>query len=466
MDVKRADGSKERTVLIGMIVDKTVLGAIASKWTPGMFSSRWGNLIAGWCVSYYTRYRKVPGKNIQTLFDEWANAGGRDKETVDMAERFLSSISGEYSELRKTLNAEYVIDIASTYFGLVQLRELSDMINSAIETGDLTSAEEMVNAFCKVKIGGADGVDVFNDAEAMRKAFDAKSKSIIEYKHGLGIFYGSSLERDGLIAFMGPEKRGKTWQLIDMAWTAVMQGLRVAFFEVGDMSQNQIMMRLLVRAAKHPTKPRTVRWPKTLVLEEGEKTAIVEHEDIVFSTGLDFDKAYKACQRIVKKRFKTGDKDLLKLSVHPNSSISVHGVRTVLDFWARQDWIPDVVVIDYADILAPVTGIVDSRDQINATWKGLRALSQSMHCLVVTATQAKATSYTVETIGKQEFAEDKRKLAHATGIIGLNQIPKEKDLGILRQNWVVLREEEFSEQQCCHVAQCLSLGRPAVISVM
>ena len=56
-------------------------------------------------------------------------------------------------------------------------------------------------------------------------------------------------------------------------------------------------------------------------------------------------------------------------------------------------------------------------NQINTTWKQLRALSQDRHCLVVTATQANAGSYTREApMDRRSFSEDKRKLAHATGI--------------------------------------------------
>jgi hypothetical protein len=58
------------------------------------------------------------------------------------------------------------------------------------------------------------------------------------------------------------------------------------------------------------------------------------------------------------------------------------------------------------------------------------------------------------------FSENKAKMAHVTGMIGLNQTPQEKRDGIMRLNWVVLREYEFDTDRCLFVAQCLPLARP------
>jgi hypothetical protein len=82
---------------------------------------------------------------------------------------------------------------------------------------------------------------------------------------------------------------------------------------------------------------------------------------------------------------------------------------------------------------------------------------------LVTATQADAASYERQVMTKSNFSEDKRKLAHVTGMIGLNQTKEEQEKGIMRLNWIVRREAEFSEFACLNVAGCLALGRPYVL---
>jgi hypothetical protein len=84
--------------------------------------------------------------------------------------------------------------------------------------------------------------------------------------------------------------------------------------------------------------------------------------------------------------------------------------------------------------------------------------------LVVTATQADAQSYVASTLGKSNFSEDKRKLAHATAIAGINQTDDEKQFQIQRLNWIVLREQEFHTFKCLHVAGCLAIAQPAIKS--
>ena len=445
-----------------MILDKAVLGAIASRWADGMFSSRWGNLIARWCVSYYNKYHKAPGKNIQNIYDQWSSGGGRDNETVEEIGTLLRQLSGQYSSERKSINPSFVIDTAAVYFNRVKLRELKDQLEAALETGELEQADTLLSEYSKIELGVSHGINVLEDREAIERAFLTKNKPIIKHRHGLKLFFGNALERDAFVAFMGPEKRGKTWQLLDLAWRAMVQGRKVAFFEVGDLSESQIMRRFMIRAARSPMEPRTIKWPVAIFpADHSAKSANVEHKEIVFPDGLDFQLAWEACQRIAAKN--KGD---LKLSIHPNSSISVNGIRNIVETWGRNGWIPDVIIIDYADILAGPPGVSDGREQINATWKGLRALSQELHCLVVTATQAKASSYSTFTMSKQDFAEDKRKFAHVTGMVGLNCTPEEKSRGLMRYNWLVLREEDYSETACCHIASCFSVANPTVMSVM
>jgi hypothetical protein len=56
MKIQKKNNNDERLILIAMIVDETVLGRIAAKWQKGMFNSKWANIIAKWCLKYYTKY--------------------------------------------------------------------------------------------------------------------------------------------------------------------------------------------------------------------------------------------------------------------------------------------------------------------------------------------------------------------------------------------------------------------------
>ena len=75
-----------------------------------------------------------------------------------------------------------------------------------------------------------------------------------------------------------------------------------------------------------------------------------------------------------------------------------------------------------------------------------------------------AASYDVKVMTAKHFSEDKRKNAHLTGMLGLNQTEEEKKRGIMRPGWVLLREGKFSSYDTVNVLQCLEIGQPILDS--
>jgi hypothetical protein len=461
--IEHRDGRQARKIIIGVLTSRRVCGAVADRWDGKLFDSRWANLIVGWAVDYYRKYRKAPGKDIQPLFDEWARKS-KDKDTVGLAESFLTSLSGQWVSQKKAVRPDYVIDLAAQYFNQVKLRKLKEELDSDLETGNVEKAMERAKGFKEVEMGlGGDTVRVLEDKEAIKAAFDKKTDVLVRYPDALGTFFGDALERDGFISFEGPEKRGKTWILLDLAWQAMTQGRRVAFFEVGDLSKHQIMRRFMIRASRRPWKPGTVRIPVMMGPPDAEGgRADIQFKEKEYKNQLSFDTAWRKCEGIVKKR----GEDLLRLSVHANSSISVTGISSILDGWRRWDgWVPDVVV-DYFDILANMTSgkFENSREAVDATWRAGRRLSQEWHVLLVTASQTDADSYESDIITMSNFSQSKSKRAHTTGTAGINQTEEEKADGVYRFNWVAGREWEYSSSRCVYSAGCLGIASPLMLS--
>ena len=460
MKIQKRKYDEERTVLIGMIVDKTVLGRISPKYNKSMFRSPWANRVSFWCITYFNKYQKAPGLHMQSIFETWAT-DTRNKNVVEIISEFLDSLSRQYSKLRKNSNSEYVIDLAGTYFNKVKLERLSEAIEADVSQGEIDKAMHRTADYHKLEMGVGAGIDVFADKQNIQAAFEDEHDAIIKYTDGLGTFFGDRLERDGLIGIMGPDKRGKSFWLLDMAFRAILQKRRVAFFECGDLSQHQIMRRFMMRVSRHPLYPCTIKYPISIRLRPKAPPHIVFQQKH-FNKKLTWKKAYKACTKLTEgKRLKSA----LRLSCHFNDTVSVDGIRGVLDDWARKDWIPDVIIIDYADLLSMDYPGIEGRDRIDKTWKQLRRVSQERHCLVMTATQSDTAAYDAKTVSRKHFSDDKRKNAHVTGMIGLNQTPKEKERGYMRLNWVVLREGWFSETRCCYVATSFELANMAVRSV-
>ena len=470
MQITKQDGSDERIVLTGMIVDSIVCGRLCSKWQPdGLFRSRWSNLVATWCIKHYERYGKAPGRKIQNIFDRWAQKS-KDESTANLVEQFLSGLSDEWRELKRDSNSDYILDIAGKHFALVQAEQLRDEIDNAIIDSDADKAIEYINSFNRINIGTGEWIDPFQDKTAIRSAFSNNSEPLIIYPGALGKFFGDRLERDGLICVEGPEKRGKTFWLMDMVFRGVEQRRKVAYFQVGDMSRDQIMRRMMVRVSGVPLKPDTLKIPRKITFQvrtndKGEKwkEPSIRGRKRTFENGLDWKTAFRACKDFQRKRIKSVE-NYLRLSVYPNDTLSVEDIKTLLIDWSRDGWVVDVVVIDYSDILRMDYYGLEGRDRINQTWKDLRKLSQVFHCLVITASQSDAKGGDAKTLGRSHFSEDKRKRSHVTGTIGLNQTDDEKKLGIMRLNWIVLREGRYISTNCVYAAGCPELANLAIRS--
>jgi replicative DNA helicase len=158
------------------------------------------------------------------------------------------------------------------------------------------------------------------------------------------------------------------------------------------------------------------------------------------------------------------DESYFRLSCHETSTLSVKKLRGMLDAWAKQGFAPDVVVIDYADLMPPSRRFEKKIDQIESVWEDLRALSLAKHCCVVTATQSTRPGYNVWLLDKEHVSECKKKIAYVSALIGINQKAEEKERQAYRLNMIKLRSEDFVPTRPVYVAGCLSIAHPCMRS--
>lgn len=473
--IEYSNGSKERRILTAMIVNDSVLAKVAEVWADdSKFSSPFVNKIGQWCVDFYTKYKKAPRKAIQSVFEEWEETQ-KDEDSIDLLKRLLTTINGEYEQASEEINEEHTLDIASKHFNRVKLTKLKERMEVALAANDPDKAQDLLTQHKRVEIGGSQGRYTFHDKEHILELFNRENvKPLVEWPGAIGDLFQDHFQRDSFIAFEGLEKRGKSWWLAETAHQAICQRRKVAFFSVGDLAEWQMEYRLFSRVCAHPTRNPTRQWPYVVEVPvkinqpgkgDPDGVATVDVRTLSFSKVLDGKLVLQGIDDWQKKILKSRRKFHKMLCV-PSDTMTVQGIRGHLQTWEQEDFYPDVIIIDYADILAPpkTTGRFDKRDQINATWSALRALSLEFHCLVVTATQSSAKAHRKKTLDQETFSEDKRKRSHVTGVIGLNQTSEEKKHQLMRLNWIMLREGESHVNRCVTVAQCLPLANPCVIS--
>lgn len=466
MEVQKIDVSNEKLLLASIITNNEVITKLHNLLNDKnniVFTNRHASLIANICVKYYNKFGSSPGVNILNLVKSWCERNEDDKNSSLLLSLIQETLNFGQVYNNSSLNVEYITSIAYEQANRNKLEKLKENIESLVDGGKISEALNIVESFTKCSVQEEGEVDPFKNQDIIKQCLDDDGESIIKYPEPLASFFGRSLEREGFIAFMAPDKSGKSFWLLDLAFRACCQRNRVAFFEAGDMSIKQLMRRLLIRVAKQPRFPKTVKIPERFVLANDD--FFVEYKEVEFKDKLDWKTAWSKLQQLAQTKIRSQN-SYLKIACYPNSTLSIKNIKAKLDEWKRREgWEADVVIIDYADILAPVDNKDDSREQINKNWKLLRALSQEGNKpLVITATQSNARGYAAEVLSRKEFSEDKRKLAHVTGMIGINVTPYDKEKGICRLNWIVRREEFFDSNKTIKVAGCLDLANPAVIS--
>lgn len=462
MRVIKRNGSEARTALLRMVCDTSVVGPIAARWDGELFGSSSENLIAGWAVRHYEKYGRAPGRDISAYFDRWSNKHS-EESVIEFVGEFLESLSHEHRKNGQSISSAIALEMANNTFHKVRLEKLKDHISTAVEKGDIEKALSAVSEFRGCEVSDSEEYyEPFRGGGLIRDAMRSVGKSLITFpQEAMNRFFAGALFREEFITFTGPDKSGKSFWLQEMVYQGCLSGNRVAFFEVGDQSRDQILRRLIARAAGRPFKAdRSFKYPTKL---EYDDPPHVEHEMRCCEKKMTGNEASRSMRQFARDEL-GGNKSRLRLSVHPNTSINILGIEGILKQWRRDGWNADIIVIDYADLLAPMHGNVESRDSINATWKAMRGLSQKMRSLLITATQSDADAYEATLITKGNFSEDKRKNAHVTGAVAINQTGTEKTKGIVRLNWTLARDLEFSETTCLYCAPCLAIANPCVHS--
>lgn len=455
---KRTGGLLARKVLLALATDARVLSAVAPNWDGKGFGSRWENLVAGWCVKHWQKYGKPVGRDIGGYYDRWCERN-KDAELQDAVARLVEAVS---KEGKSKASSEFMIDAAKDILTKSNLERMWDEGRTLLERGEVTAAVELVEKFRRVEVGTGSALSLFKGGPAVRNAFRNVAEVLIDWPQpAMKQFFGPIFSRGEFVCFMAGEKMGKSFDLMEVAVEGVKQENNVAFFEVGDQTRPQIIRRFAARVAGRPAKEDKGYWFPTAIEhgEPGEPPTVTREKRVARKAMTD-----KEADEAVKKFGKKYGEDSLRLSVHPNSSVNVLQIDHAIQEWKRDGWVPDIVVIDYADILAPLDGRAETRDQINATWKALRGLGQKLDCCMVTATQADAASYKAHTLSRTNFSEDKRKYAHVTAMLGINRTETEYNDGLARLNFILARDLEFSSEKCLYVAPCHAVANPWLYS--
>lgn len=478
----------EKQILISLITSTHVLKGIAPIYDPKLFKLELSKKVGQWVRSYYETYRTAPGRDIQAIFNQERST--LKDEVEEQADEFLAALSEEF--IASPPNEAFMLDEARKFFKMHKLENIAQNIQALVESnGKLEDCEALLSSYNKEIADVARWVSPLDDPDYINAVFEDSEDILYELPGDLGRFLGP-IEREFLIGIMGPMKRGKTWWLMEFAFHALSYRRRVAYISL-EMSDKKCSKRFYQRltaatqleedsestyslldckynqvnqcnkaertcrvAMGSDNNPSPTYTPCTQCNGVSPDYEVAHYKTSVIRPGLSIPLAQRAAVSFLRQY---GRNHFRSIS-YPPFTCNLKTIRQDIDVLIADGFIPDVVVIDYADILAPETTRGEVRHQIDDTWKSLKRMAAEMKINVVTATQGNRASLSKDIIEQTDTSEDIRKLAHPDIFFALSQSRKEKQMNALRLNILAHRWRHFDPYHNLLTTYNFDVGQP------
>ena len=90
---------------------------------------------------------------------------------------------------------------------------------------------------------------------------------------------------------------------------------------------------------------------------------------------------------------------------YPTKSATTQSIKNHLEKLKKRGIHPDMVIVDYADLLRPVKSRSEKRHELESLYEELRGIAQSMECPIWTASQTNRSGLNAEVITMEAISE-------------------------------------------------------------
>ena len=131
-------------------------------------------------------------------------------------------------------------------------------------------------------------------------------------------------------------------------------------------------------------------------------------------------------QEIVKERISDVAGKLI-IKEYPTKSASTKSLKNHLEKLRKQNILPDVVIVDYADLLRPISSRnSEKRHELENIYEELRGMATEFECAFITASQTNRGGLNAEVITMESISEAFNKCFVADFIFSLSRTPQDK----------------------------------------
>lgn len=374
-------------VITALFTDKMFLQQIADILLPSYFESDANNWIITSILEYNKEYKTTPTLEVM-------------KVKLDDVEHDVlkEQIKAHLKDAWKYAEADDLEFIKQQAIDFCKNQEIKKAILSSVELLKNGRYEEIKSKIDNALKAGGDK-DIGHDymtsieeryTEAVRDTKETPWEVINELTDG-------GLGKGELGVFVAPAGIGKSWGLINIGANAIKKGLTVIHY----------------------------------TLELNEAYVGLRYDSVV--TGIA-NQNLKHYQSQVKEELEKLEGELI-IKYYPTKTVSVLGLRGHIEKCIMQGKKPDVVIVDYADLLRGHGQ--EKRHELEGIYEDLRGMAGEYEIPVWTASQANRSALEEDVIGAEKISESYGKVMVADFVISLSRKVQDKLAGTGR--WHVIK---------------------------
>jgi replicative DNA helicase len=360
------------------------------------------------CQDHLRRFGNVPDKAtfVKLLTDA--------QNTKRLRDDLLNGVRDAAKTAWKTdiTNAEYVAVEVESFARHQAIQEAMMKSLPLLEKGDYSKIRDLMMSATQVGLADDfEDYDYFDEIKSRTaKRNDIASGTVVRSGITTGYakmdvhLYHGGWGRKELSCIMGPAKSGKSLSLGDFGKNASLAGYNVIYVSL-EVAKEIISDRIDAALSD------------TMMKEMVNDRAKVE-------------------AAIAAAKAKAGT---FKVIDFASGTLKVSALERVLDQYRDKGVVFDMVIVDYADIMAAEIKSPDLRESLRQIFIDLRAMAHKYNVACLTATQTNRDGAKAVTAKATDVGDDWNKARTVDILIGINATEQEKQAGEARLYWALSR---------------------------
>lgn len=374
-------------VITALFTDKMFLQQIADILLPSYFESDANNWIITNILEYNKEYKTTPTLEVMKV----------KLDSVDH-DVLKEQIKSQLKDAWKFTESDDLQFIKQQTIDFCKNQEIKKAILTSVDLLKHGQYEEIKTKIDNALKAGGDK----NIGHDYMTSIDARYNESVRFTKEtpwevINELTDGGLGKGELGVFVAPAGIGKSWGLINIGANSIKKGLKVIHY----------------------------------TLELNEAYVGLRYDSVI--TGIP-NQNLKHYQSQVKEELGKINGELI-IKYYPTKSVSVLGIRSHIEKCIMQDKKPDVVIVDYADLLKGYGQ--EKRHELEGIYEDLRGMAGEYEIPVWTASQANRSALEEDVIDASKIAESYGKVMVADFVISLSRKVQDKLAGTGR--WHVIK---------------------------